>query len=203
MDASKLKGWNYIVYVLVKNNFESNKFSLAEIYEFEPYFKMVYPDNYHIKDKIRQTLQKLRDHDLLKFFGQGEYQLLEEREYEIKEEKCSEEVVYLLTNESIPGWVKIGRSNSVSRRLKELYNTSVPLPFILEDKIVVDNKENSFMLEKSIHSIIDTINPSVRKNTEAKRREFFKLTVDQGKMIFQLVTRITRVNVYSDMSLFN
>ncbi len=40
------------------------------------------------------------------------------------------EIVYVLTNEAIEGWVKIGRtSTSVEQRIKELDNTSPPLPF--------------------------------------------------------------------------
>ena len=105
-----------------------------------------------------------------------------------------QELVYLLSNESIPGWVKIGRTNQVDRRLSELYNTSVPLPFKLEDTIHTNSLKQSSELERSIHSIIDTINPDLRKNTEANRREFFKLSIDQGKQVFNLVSKIMKIN---------
>ena len=40
------------------------------------------------------------------------------------------EIVYVLTNESMEGLVKIGRtSTGVEQRIRELDNTSVPLPF--------------------------------------------------------------------------
>lgn len=64
----ELRGWQYIVYELIKNNFKDNSFTLFELYSFEEYFKLVYPHNYHIKDKLRQTLQKLRDNGYLTFF---------------------------------------------------------------------------------------------------------------------------------------
>lgn len=57
------------------------------------------------------------------------------------------------------------------------------------------SKKSSEELEKSIHSIIDTINPELRKNTEAYKREFFKLSVNQGKKIFKLVAEINHVEI--------
>lgn len=41
-------------------------------------------------------------------------------------------VIYLMTNVAMPGMVKIGKTdsvNSLTARLRDLYNTSVPLPF--------------------------------------------------------------------------
>jgi len=86
--------------------------------------------------------------------------------------------------------VKIGRTNAINRRLKELYNTSLPLSFRIEDKIETQSSEESRILEKSIPSIIDTLNPNLRKHTEAYRREFFRMSTDEGKSIFKLVTHI-------------
>ena len=41
-----------------------------------------------------------------------------------------EEIVYVLTNPSMPGIVKIGKTTrEVGARLDELYSTGVPLPF--------------------------------------------------------------------------
>ncbi|MBU0996911.1 MAG: GIY-YIG nuclease family protein [Firmicutes bacterium] len=185
-----LKGWNFIVYILIKKNFRFDSFTLTELYSYEQYFSLVYPSNFHIKDKLRQTLQKLRDKGLLQFHSLGNYQLIKSEVREVVIEDKHQELVYLLSNESIPGWVKIGRTNAINRRLKELYNTSVPLPFRIEDKIETQSSEESRILEKSIHSIIDTLNPNLRKHTEAYRREFFRMSTDEGKSIFKLVTHI-------------
>ena len=39
-------------------------------------------------------------------------------------------IVYILTNESMPGTVKIGITDNLQRRIKkDLDNTSTPLPF--------------------------------------------------------------------------
>ena len=188
----ELKGWNFIVYTLVKNNFKQNAFNLEDLYAFEKYVQQVYPSNFHIKDKLRQTLQNLRDKGLLKFVSKGTYQLLLDIK-EIETETNTQEVVYLLSNDCMPGWVKIGRTNSIERRLKDLYNTSVPLPFKIEDTIQTKTLESSRVLEKSIHNIIDTLNPDLRKNTDANKREFFKLSSDEGKHVFKLVTQIMAI----------
>lgn len=190
MTDKKLKGWNFIVYTLIKNNFKSELFNLSDLYKYEPYFSLVYPSNYHIKAKLRQILQNLRDKGLLQFKEYGNYQLIYDDVLIPINEENHQELVYLLSNESIPGWVKIGRTNSVDRRLKELYNTSVPLPFKVEETITTNTLEESRVLEKSIHSIIDTLNPNLRKHTEAYKREFFMMSTDEGKSIFKLVTQI-------------
>ena len=40
-----------------------------------------------------------------------------------------DEIVYILTNEAMPDYVKIGRTNNVTRRLTDLDWTNIPLPF--------------------------------------------------------------------------
>lgn len=52
---------------------EGDEFGLEQIYAFESYLKTVFPKNNHIKDKIRQQLQFLRDADLIEFLGRGRY----------------------------------------------------------------------------------------------------------------------------------
>lgn len=49
------------------------EFSLAEVYSFEKELQRKYPRNLHIKDKIRQQLQILRDSGYLEFLGRGRY----------------------------------------------------------------------------------------------------------------------------------
>ncbi len=51
-------------------------FLLDDVYAFEKELKQAYPDNKHIKDKIRQQLQILRDKGYLEFIGRGKYRLI-------------------------------------------------------------------------------------------------------------------------------
>jgi len=51
------------------------EFTLDDIYAFESELSKLHPENKHIKDKIRQQLQVLRDKGYLDFTARGRYQL--------------------------------------------------------------------------------------------------------------------------------
>jgi len=51
------------------------EFILDDVYGFENELSILHPDNKHIKDKIRQQLQVLRDKDYLGFISPGYYRL--------------------------------------------------------------------------------------------------------------------------------
>lgn len=50
-------------------------FTIDDAYGFEPALSQLYPDNQHIREKIRQQLQYLRDKGWLDFVGRGRYRL--------------------------------------------------------------------------------------------------------------------------------
>ena len=79
--------------------------------------------------------------------------------------------IYVFTNPSMQGLVKIGKSAKDPReyRLKELNTTGVPEPFICDYSALVQNEDN---LEKALHDRFST----ERKN---KNREFFKVGVQE------------------------
>ena len=52
------------------------EFTLDDIYVFENELGKLHPENKHIKDKIRQQLQILRDKKYLDFVARGKYQLI-------------------------------------------------------------------------------------------------------------------------------
>ena len=52
------------------------EFTLADIYVSENELRKLHPENKHIKDKIRQQLQILRDKKYLDFVDRGKYQLI-------------------------------------------------------------------------------------------------------------------------------
>jgi type II restriction enzyme len=51
------------------------EFTLVDMYAFESHFAQLYPNNRHVRQKIRQQLQVLRDHGLIEFLGAGAYRL--------------------------------------------------------------------------------------------------------------------------------
>jgi len=79
-----------------------------------------------------------------------------------------EEYVYILSNESMPGLIKIGRtSREIDERVKELNSaTGVPTPFVIEKVFCT---QNSHTLEYLIHN-------DLALYRVANNREFFQLT---------------------------
>lgn len=52
------------------------EFTLDEVYGFEKALQSKHPGNRHIKDKIRQQLQILRDRGYLEFMERGKYRVI-------------------------------------------------------------------------------------------------------------------------------
>jgi type II restriction enzyme len=69
------KGWILDVMRCI-DRLGKKEFELDELYAFEKNLSLLHPKNAHIKDKIRQQLQFLRDRGYLDFMGQGRYKLL-------------------------------------------------------------------------------------------------------------------------------
>lgn len=51
------------------------EFTLDDVYKFENYLSELHPENNHVKPKIRQQLQILRDAGVLEFLQRGHYKL--------------------------------------------------------------------------------------------------------------------------------
>ncbi len=51
------------------------RFGLEEIYAKEGELARMHPENRHVRDKIRQQLQVLRDKGFLEFVERGEYRV--------------------------------------------------------------------------------------------------------------------------------
>jgi hypothetical protein len=51
------------------------EFELDDVYAFEGFLSQLYPGNRHVKQKIGQQLQVLRDRGYLDFVSRGTYRL--------------------------------------------------------------------------------------------------------------------------------
>ena len=78
-------------------------------------------------------------------------------------------IIYCLTNPAMPDYVKIGKTNNLHQRLKDLDNTSIPLPFECVYAIEVDDPDK---LERLMH---DTFSDKRIRRT----REFFEIGIAQ------------------------
>lgn len=72
--GTSAKGWLLDVMNCIEK-LEIKEFSLNEVYTFEEFLSKKYPDNIHIKAKIRQQLQVLRNKGYLEFVERGRYRL--------------------------------------------------------------------------------------------------------------------------------
>lgn len=70
------KGWVLSVMKCVEK-INKSVFSLEEVYSYEGELRDKYPGNRHIREKIRQQLQVLRDKGYLEFMGRGKYRWVE------------------------------------------------------------------------------------------------------------------------------
>jgi type II restriction enzyme len=71
-DNISLRGWIMDVLSCI-NKIGDNEFTLKDIYSFEDELHSKHSDNNHVKDKIRQQLQLLRDKGFIEFLGNGCY----------------------------------------------------------------------------------------------------------------------------------
>ncbi|WP_299068846.1 DpnI domain-containing protein [uncultured Psychrobacter sp.] len=68
------RGWTLDVWQCIDRL--DDKFTLKQVYAFADELQAKHPDNNHVKDKIRQQLQVLRDKGIIEFLGRGYYQKL-------------------------------------------------------------------------------------------------------------------------------
>jgi type II restriction enzyme len=68
------RGWTLDVLQVVPS-LGKPQFTLSDVYAHEGALSKLHPENHHVRDKIRQQLQVLRDLGLLIFRGNGSYRL--------------------------------------------------------------------------------------------------------------------------------
>jgi hypothetical protein len=89
------------------------------------------------------------------------------------------QIVYVLTNPAMPGFVKIGKTylDDVNQRLGQLYSTGVPFPFELAFACKVPNATE---VERALHLAFapNRVNP---------KREFFNISPGQAIAILKLL----------------
>lgn len=88
-------------------------------------------------------------------------------------------IVYILTNESMPGYVKIGKTTTtVEQRMKDLYGTPVPLPFECFFAGVVEDLDK---VEKALHD-------AFADNRVSPKREFFEIAPERVFSVLELLS---------------
>ena len=86
------------------------------------------------------------------------------------------EIIYILINEAMPGYAKIGKTNNLEQRIRTLDNTSVPLPF--ECFYACTVKDSAFV-ERQLHDAF--LDHRVRSS-----REFFEISPERAVAALKL-----------------
>jgi type II restriction enzyme len=73
-EGGEARGWLIEVMKCVERIGRA-EFTLEDVYLYEAQLSALYPNNRHVKQKIRQQLQVLRDHGFLDFVSRGHYRL--------------------------------------------------------------------------------------------------------------------------------
>lgn len=79
------------------------------------------------------------------------------------------DIVYVLINEAMPGYVKVGRTDNLEERIRSLDNTSIPLPF---ECFYAARVSSSGFVERQLHEAF--ADSRVRKN-----REYFEIAPER------------------------
>ena len=89
------------------------------------------------------------------------------------------EIIYLLTNPSMPDLVKVGRTSDLETRMRALYNSSTPVPFECFYACEVDDAEEA---ERRIHNAFgdNRVNP---------KREFFRINPERIREVLKLIEK--------------
>jgi len=98
------------------------------------------------------------------------------------------EIIYILINEAMPGYVKIGRTTNLNQRLKSLYRTQVPLPF---ECFYACTVESGVEVERWLFDVFDDRRVS-------KKREFFEVAPERVAVALRIraIKEVTPTEVY-------
>lgn len=86
------------------------------------------------------------------------------------------EIIYVLINEAMPGYVKIGRTTDLEQRIRSLDTTSVPLPF---ECFYACTVKDSDYVEKQLHDAF--LDHRIRSS-----REFFEISPERVVSVLKL-----------------
>ncbi len=78
-------------------------------------------------------------------------------------------IVYCLSNPAMPDYVKIGTTADLEQRLKSLDGTNLPVPFIREYAVEVENPEQ---VERQLHAVF-------ADHRTRRTREFFEVSPER------------------------
>lgn len=99
--------------------------------------------------------------------------------------------IYILTNPSFKEWVKIGYADNVEERVRVM-NSHETTPFAF--RIYATYEVSERLQDKSVHSLIDLINPTLRSREviegKSRVREFYAISPEEAYAILEKIAKI-------------
>lgn len=112
----------------------------------------------------------------------------------MENQKVNYGIVYLLTNECMPGLVKIGMTSrkDLDARMRELYTTGVPLPF-----------ECAYACKVKLahmHELESALHVAFAPNRVNDNREFFRISPSQAIPLLKLLDHLNEGDVTAEVA---
>lgn len=100
--------------------------------------------------------------------------------------------IYIMTNPFLQGVVKIGYTDNVEKRRKQLSSTAVPADYRVYATYEVDER----LTDQILHSMIDILNPDLhikeeKENGKKKVKEFFYMEAEDAYKVLEAVAIIS------------
>lgn len=100
--------------------------------------------------------------------------------------------IYILTNPSFPDFVKLGYSDNIQLRLKQL-NRSEASPFAF--RIYATYETDSRLTDIELHNLIDILNPGLRAvdifDGKKRVKEFYAMSKEDAFSILRCIAKIS------------
>lgn len=101
-------------------------------------------------------------------------------------------VIYIMTNPSFPEYVKIGYTENIENRLKQL-NQAETIPYAFRVYAVYETPNE--LSDKLLHNLIDALNPDLRSvdtfDDKKRVREFYALSKEDAFSLLKSIAKIS------------
>lgn len=102
-------------------------------------------------------------------------------------------VIYILTNPALDGFVKIGFASDLQKRIKQLSQAS-SIPYSFQAYAVYETTAK--LTDKALHDVIDSLNPDLRTHEEddqgkTHKKEFFVMSPEEAYTILEDIAKIS------------
>lgn len=102
-------------------------------------------------------------------------------------------VIYILTNPALDGFVKIGFATDLQKRIKQLSQASA-IPYSFQAYAVYETTAK--LTDKALHDMIDSLNPTLRtveqdEQGKTHKKEFFVMSPEEAYTILEDIAKIS------------